>query len=44
MAIADGALFWYESLEDVRAQEIPSGQDEPILKYKNSALERTILW
>ena len=25
MVIADGALFRYESLKDVRAQEIPSG-------------------
>jgi len=43
MAIADGALFGYESLEDVRAQEIPSGQDELILRFKDSALERPIL-
>lgn len=27
MAIADDALFGYEFLEDVRAQEIPAGQD-----------------
>jgi hypothetical protein len=43
MAIADGALFGYKSLEDVRAQEIPAGQDELILRFKDSALERPIL-
>jgi hypothetical protein len=43
MAIADDALFGYESLEDVRAQEIPSGKDELILRFKDSALERPIL-
>jgi Protein of unknown function (DUF3435) len=43
MAIADDALFGYKSLEDVRAQEIPSGQDELVLRFKDSALERPIL-
>jgi hypothetical protein len=43
IAITDGALLGYESLEDVRAQEIPSGQDELILRFKDSALERPIL-
>ena len=43
MAVADDALFGYESLEDVRAQEIPSGQDELVLRFKDSALERPIL-
>jgi len=43
MAIADKSLFGYESLEDVRAQEIPSGKDELILRFKDSALERPIL-
>ena len=43
MAIADDALFGYESLEDVRAQEIPAGQDELILRFKDSALEQSIL-
>ncbi|KAK5202942.1 hypothetical protein LTR41_011299 [Exophiala xenobiotica] len=35
MAIADNALFGYESLEDVRAQEIPSGKDELELRFKD---------
>ena len=43
MAIADNALFGYESFEDVRAQEIPSGQDELVLRFMDSALERPIL-
>ncbi|OAG42721.1 AdoMet-dependent rRNA methyltransferase SPB1 [Fonsecaea monophora] len=43
MAIADNALFGYESLEDVRAQEISPGKDELVLRFKDSALERPIL-
>ncbi|KAH0565290.1 hypothetical protein GP486_001310 [Trichoglossum hirsutum] len=39
MTIADNTLFGYESLEDIRAQEIPSGQDELVLRFKDSALE-----
>jgi hypothetical protein len=31
MVIANDALFGYESLEDVRKQEIPAGQDELVL-------------
>jgi hypothetical protein len=42
-AIADNALFGYESLEDVRKQEIPESDDELVLRFKDSALERTIL-
>ena len=42
-AIADDALFGYESLEDVQAQEIPAGQDELILRFKHPVLERPIL-
>ena len=43
MALADGALFGYESLEDVRKQEIPAGQDELPLRFHDSALNRPIL-
>lgn len=43
MAIADGALFGYNSLDDIRQQVIPSGEDEVILRFKDSALERPIL-
>jgi hypothetical protein len=42
MAITDDALFGYKSLEDVWAQEIPSGHDELVLGFKDSALERPI--
>jgi len=37
------SLCGYESLEDVRAQEIPSGKDELVLRLKDSALKRPIL-
>jgi hypothetical protein len=40
MAVADGALFGYDSLDNVRQQVIPAGQDEVILRFKDSALER----
>ena len=43
MAIADNALFGYKSLEDVRAQEIPPGKGELILRFKDLALKRPIL-
>jgi hypothetical protein len=38
MAIADNALFGYESLGGCTAQEIPSGEDELVLRFKDSAL------
>ena len=43
MAIADGAIFGYESLEDIRQQEIPAGEDELILRFKDSVLEQPVL-
>lgn len=43
MAFADTALSSYESLEDVRKQEIPESEEEPILRFKDSASEWTIL-
>ena len=43
MAIADGALFGYNSLEDVRWQRIPAGKDEIIFRFKDSALNQTVL-
>ena len=43
MAIADGALFGYDSLEDVRRQKIPARKDEVILRFRDSALDRPIL-
>lgn len=43
MAIADDAIFGYESLDDVRAQEIPLGKDELELRFKEPALGPPIL-
>ena len=43
MAIADDALFGYESLEDVRKQKVPDGEDELVLRFKDSALEQPVL-
>ena len=43
MAIADDALFGYESLDDVRKQRIPVGEDELVLRFKDSALEQPVL-
>ncbi|MCJ1426427.1 hypothetical protein MMC29_004330 [Sticta canariensis] len=43
MAIADGALFGYETLDDLRAQEIPVGENELPLRFKESALNQPIL-
>ena len=43
LAIVDDPLFGYETLDDVRKQEIPPGQDELVLRFKSSALERPIL-
>ena len=43
MAIADGALFGYESLAEVQEQRIPDGDDELILRFKDSALGKPIL-
>jgi hypothetical protein len=43
MATADDALFGYNSLEDIRKQKIPAGQDELVLRFKDSALNLPIL-
>jgi hypothetical protein len=43
LAIADGVLFGYQSLDDVRRQEIPVGEDQLVLSYKEAALDRPIL-
>jgi Protein of unknown function (DUF3435) len=43
MAIADGALFGFDSLNDVRRQQIPPGENELILRFKESALDQPIL-
>ena len=43
LAIAHEALFGYETLDDVRKQDIPQGQDELVLSFMSPALERSIL-
>lgn len=43
MAIADEALFGYNSLEDLQKQEIPHGEDQLILRYKKGAEDQRIL-
>ncbi|KIW11740.1 hypothetical protein PV08_09012 [Exophiala spinifera] len=43
LAIADGALFGYDTLADVRQQVIPAGKDEVILRFKDEALDQPIL-
>jgi hypothetical protein len=43
MAIADGALFGYETLSDLQKQEIPVGENEVPLRFNRSALSQPIL-
>jgi hypothetical protein len=43
MAISDNALFSIESLEDLLKMEIPAGQDEIDLIFKESVLDLPIL-
>ena len=42
LAITDGALFGYRSLDDLREQKIPPGQNEVILRFNDDALDRFI--
>ncbi|KIW75744.1 hypothetical protein Z517_10487 [Fonsecaea pedrosoi CBS 271.37] len=44
LAIADGAIFGYDTLADLRQQAIPAGEDEMILRFKDAALDQPILW
>jgi hypothetical protein len=43
MAIADQALFGYETLADLLQQEIHAGENELILRFKESVLDKPIL-
>jgi hypothetical protein len=38
IVLVDGALFGFESLDDLQRQQIPPGEDELILRFKESAL------
>lgn len=42
-AIADDILFRFETLDDLQRQEIPDGENELILRFKESALTLPIL-
>ena len=43
MAMADGALFGYNTLADLQEQEIPAGDTETVLRFKESMLDKPIL-
>lgn len=43
MVMADKALFGFDSLAELREQRIPDGQDELILRWRKSALNKPIL-
>jgi hypothetical protein len=43
LAFADKALFGYDCLGDFWTQEIPSGENEVILRWKDEAMHRPIL-
>lgn len=43
MAIADGALFGIESLDDLQKMEIPSGENELVLRYREAVSVKPIL-
>ena len=43
MAFADGALFGFDTLDDLWQQEIPPGENELILRWNDSKLETKIL-
>jgi Protein of unknown function (DUF3435) len=43
MAVADNALFRIESLEELQKLEIPAGEEELSLSFKESALDGPIL-
>ena len=40
MAMVDRALFGYETFADLREQEIPAGQNELVLRFRASVLDK----
>ena len=40
MAMADQALFGYDTFAGLQEQEIPAGQDELVLRFRDSVLDR----
>ena len=43
MAMADGALFGYDTFTNLQEQEIPVGESELVLRFKDSVLDKLIL-
>ncbi|KAL8653930.1 MAG: hypothetical protein Q9210_001802 [Variospora velana] len=43
MAMADQALFGYDTFADLQEQEIPAGQDELVLRFRDSVLDKPII-
>lgn len=43
MAMADKALFGYETFADLQEQEIPPGENELVLRFKEAMLDKPIL-
>ena len=43
MAVTDGAIFGFESLDDLQMQEIPVGEEQLVLWFKESVLNQPIL-
>ena len=43
IAFADKALFGFDTLADLQTQEIPLGDDQLVLRWRESALDKPIL-
>ena len=43
IAMADGALFGYDTFADLQEQEIPAGENEMVLRFEESMLDKPIL-
>ena len=43
LAIADKALFRFDALDDLQTQEIPAGENQVFLRWRDSALNKPIL-
>ena len=43
MAITDRALFGFDTLADLQTQRIPDGENQVVLRWRDSALEKPIL-
>ena len=43
VSMADQVLFRYDTFTDIQQQDIPAGQDELVLQFKDSVLDKPIL-